>query len=257
MLLFHCEGCTPFTEVNDTHLHAYLARVLIQLENEWALEERQRLEANGPNKTPQLRREDIISLVQTAWLSINHANVAEKCYKQTGPTMQLRGPVSPEVVFGDLLRVLQENDPTSTPTEVGMWARGEAVAYVNEGWLAGKWTTWADCHKLIEEHTNADEALEEGLEAFGVEPEETDDEDGDNEDDDDCHDDYDVLSSGNDDEDGDDPSGGGDGPPANADDALEEDRLAANEIEDAAAPAAEARAGVAQAELRTWQSPIE
>jgi hypothetical protein len=83
VLIFHGGGCTPFTQINDTHCHALLARLLIELENEWALEERQRLLDLGQNKTPQLDREEIISMVQGAWLSIDHARVAEKGYVQT------------------------------------------------------------------------------------------------------------------------------------------------------------------------------
>ena len=33
-----------------------------------------------------------------------------------------------------------------------MTMRDEAVAFVKEGFEAGKWTTRADCYKLIEEH---------------------------------------------------------------------------------------------------------
>ena len=78
VLIFHGGGCTPFTQINDTHLHATLARLLIQTENEWARGERNRLMRMGQNKTPKMTREEILSIVQTAWLSINHAKVAEK-----------------------------------------------------------------------------------------------------------------------------------------------------------------------------------
>ena len=37
VLLFQGGGCTPFTQINDTHLHASLARILNQLEVDWAL----------------------------------------------------------------------------------------------------------------------------------------------------------------------------------------------------------------------------
>ena len=93
VLLFHGGGTTPFTQINDTHLHALLARLLIQVENQWAYDERRRLISIGQNKTPRMTREEILSIVQTAWLSIDHARVAEKGYKQTGHNMQLRGSV--------------------------------------------------------------------------------------------------------------------------------------------------------------------
>ena len=50
-----------------------------------------------------------------------------------------------------------------------------------EGYNAGKWRTWTDCHKLIMEHDEADDILdvvEEGLEAFGADPYEDDGDDG-------------------------------------------------------------------------------
>ena len=52
VLLFHGGGSTPFTQINDTHLHAVLARILIALENQWAQNERQRMQDLGQNKTP-------------------------------------------------------------------------------------------------------------------------------------------------------------------------------------------------------------
>ena len=143
-----------------------LARVLIQLENEGARYERQRLLDIGLNKTPQLDRAGIVSLVQVAWLSINHAQIAETGYKQTGPSMPLTGPVHPKDVFRDLLRVLEELDQSPDPNVVAMSLRDEAVAFVLEGWNSGKWIHWSDCHKLLEEQDGVGEALEEGLEAF-------------------------------------------------------------------------------------------
>ena len=76
--------------------------------------------------------------------------------------MPLTGPVTDEDVFKDLLTVMNELDSSSTPTQVGMTLRDEAVAFVKEGYDAGKWTTWADCYKLIEEHDGLEEALVEG-----------------------------------------------------------------------------------------------
>ena len=187
VLVFHGGGCTPFTQVNDTHLHAMLALLLIQTENIWARDERQRLLDMGKNKTPKMTREEIISMVQTVWLSIDHAKIAEKGYEQTGPTMPLTGAVAPDDVYKDLLRVMEELDESSTPTEVGMTLRDEAVAFVRDGHLSGKWTTWSDAHKLIEEQDGRPDA--EGLEAFGAEACEEDDEESESSDDDDEDDD--------------------------------------------------------------------
>ena len=191
VLCFHGGGCTPFTQINDTHLHAVLARLLIQIENEWAFVERDRLVSLGKNKTPKMTRDEMLSIVQNAWLSIDHARVAEKGYKQTGPMMPLRGPVAPEDVFKDLLRAMEEIEPSPSPLEVGMTLRNKAVEFVEEGFIAGKWTVWADAYKLIEEQDGVGEALEEGLEAFREEPDEdpdaelpeTDDDDDDADDD--------------------------------------------------------------------------
>ena len=138
--------------------------------------ERQRLVDSGQNRTPKTTREDILSIVQTAWLSIDHGRVAEKGYKQTGPNMPLRGPVAPEDVYKDLLRAMDELDPSPTPLEIGMTLRDEAVAFVREGWDAGRWSQWSDCHQLIQEQDGLEEALEEGLEAFGAEPADTESE---------------------------------------------------------------------------------
>jgi len=189
VLLFHGGGTTPFTQINDTHLHALLASLLIQIENDWARKDRRRLVDVGLNKTPTLKREDIMSVVQTAWLSIDHGKIAEKGYKQTGPTMPLRGSVKPENVFKDLLRAMLELEPSSTPLEVGMTLRDKAVAYVKEGWDTHKWRRWADCYKLIEEQDGLAEGLPEGLEAFGESATDTESEGSDDSDDKDGGDD--------------------------------------------------------------------
>ena len=60
-----------------------------------------------------------------------------------------------------------------------MVLRDEAVAFVKDGFDSGKLNTWVDCRKPIEVHDDGGEPLEEGLEAFGVEPCDSDDEDGD------------------------------------------------------------------------------
>ena len=186
VLLFHGGGCTPFTQINDTHLHATLARLLINFENLWALQERKRLvDELGVNRTPKMKREDILSLVNLAWRSISHDKVAEKGYKQTGPTMPLTGPVAPEDVFPDLLKVMEQLHPSLSPTEVNMKLRDDQVAFVKAEFEAGRITTWADAHMLIEDQDGAGEALAEGLEAFGVDAKDTDDEPDESESDDD------------------------------------------------------------------------
>jgi len=191
VIVFHGGGCTPFTQINDTHLHALLARLLIQLENQWAMDERTRLVNMGKNKTPKMTREEIISIVQAAWELINHKEIARKGYEQTGPSMPLRGPIAPEDVFADLLRVLEQIDPSPSPLSVGTTLRDEAVAHVRREFDAGRLTSWLDYHKLIEDQDGVGEAVVEGMEAYeeskgddDADNEDADNEDADNEDDD-------------------------------------------------------------------------
>ena len=164
VLMFHGGGCTQFTLVNETHLHALLDQVLTKMGNDW---------------DPKMTRDEIISIVQTAWLSIDHSRVAEKGYKQTGPTMPLRGTVTPDDVFEDLWRVMEDLNESSTPTKVNMTPRDEAVAFVQEGFASGKWTTWADAPKLILEYDGAEDVLIESLETFGTVACDTEDEESD------------------------------------------------------------------------------
>ena len=96
VLLLHGGGTTPFTQINDTHLHAQLAAHLVRLEVRWNADERQRLMALKElfpkrSSTPSQNRYNILSLVQTAWLLLDHGRIAEKGYRQTGPTMPLEG----------------------------------------------------------------------------------------------------------------------------------------------------------------------
>ena len=135
VLLHHGGGTTPFTQINDTHLHALLQRLLVELENRIAVDRRRRRLALGIKKTPSAKREDLVELVQAAWMAIPHSALAEKGYKQTGPTMPMTGPVNPEDVFKDLLTVLEAIDPSSTPTEVSLKkVREDAIDFVREGY---------------------------------------------------------------------------------------------------------------------------
>jgi hypothetical protein len=43
VLLFHGGGTTPFTQVNDTHLHALMQRLLVQYENQLAHSQRKKI----------------------------------------------------------------------------------------------------------------------------------------------------------------------------------------------------------------------
>ena len=184
VLMFHGGGCTPFTQINDTHLHSTLSRLLIQYENDWAHRERCQFISDGEdNKVPTMTREEILSIVDAAWRSIDHAHVAQKGYKQTGPAMPLRGPVAVEDVYADLLKVMEQLDNSGTALEVGTTLRDNAVAFVKAEYEAGRLKTWADCQNLIEEHDCLEEAAAEGMEAFGASPDPYDDAGGDGHDD--------------------------------------------------------------------------
>ena len=195
VLLFHGGGCTPFTQINDTHLHASLSRILLEHDNKWALEQRKAAAAAGqPAKTPRKSREDIIALTQAAWLEIDHRRVADKGYKQTGPMLPMDGTWGPDDIFNDLHTVLEQITPGPNPNEASTQLRDDSVAYVQRCIESGQLAAnWEDCHTLIEEHTDMCEAIPEGLEAYRPDPYEEYEED----------DDSDV--------DGDGTGGGGDG----------------------------------------------
>ena len=185
VLIFHGGGCTPFTQVNDTHLHANVQRFITQYENQLAHEERKRLLSEGSNKMPDLSREDILGLVRAVWCRLDHAEAARKGYLQTGPTLPMSGPVPHDGVFKDLRNVLEaiakDEDRAWDPLYVDMGIRDEAVKFVNDGWMK-HWNGWnADSiNALIEDHTGREEELVEGQEAFNVEvvPEDEDEDEG-------------------------------------------------------------------------------
>ena len=90
VLLFHGGGTTPFTQINDTHLHAILAGKLLEQEIKWSAEKRLELIALKEffptrSTTPNPTRFDILALVQEAWLMLDHNNVAKKGYR--GPVL--------------------------------------------------------------------------------------------------------------------------------------------------------------------------
>ena len=178
VLLFHGGGTTPFTQVNDTHLHALLARFMVQAEIELAFKQRAESRAAGRNETPTLKRPDILRLVAAVWLSIGHENVAAKGYRQTGPTMPLEGVICASDVYADLLGVLNVIDPSPHPAEVGTRMREEAVAFVRGEHEAGRLREWSDCYSLIEEQDAEDDPLVEGMEAFEPVPGDGEDDDG-------------------------------------------------------------------------------
>ena len=207
VLLFHGGGTTPFTQINDTHLHARVQALMEQIENRWALAELTEANAVGKRKTPTPKRSDICAWVKTMWALVDHDKVAAKCYMQTGPAMAMDGPVQRGDVFEDLLTVLDRIDPPTNPEEVGVNLRDKAKTFVLEGFDDGSgnghWRTWSDAYKLIEEHDDEDDPAVEGLEAFGYETRGHGDEDDvDEEGEDDV---TETGESGDDDDDGNPP----------------------------------------------------
>ena len=177
MLIFHGGWTTPFSQVNETHLHASVARLWFEIENQYAFAKRKALSLR--NVTPTLKRPDICDIVRSMWLSIDPKRVATKGYRQTGPEMRLHGPIHRDDVFKDLAGVWERIFPCDDPVEMSTKLRDEAIEYVREGHRTGKWTQWTDCHLLIQEHDGEDEPDVEGMEAFGVDAGDDDDDDDD------------------------------------------------------------------------------
>ena len=57
VLVFHGGGTTPFTQTNDTHLHAMVQLLLIWFENRWALSQKRFQRERGIDVTPKPTRE--------------------------------------------------------------------------------------------------------------------------------------------------------------------------------------------------------
>ena len=174
-------GTTPFTQVNDTHLHALVQRIMEQLENGLAHSQRKEWDEAGlPQRTPELKRPDIINCVMGMWLQLNHKNIAAKGYRQTGPGMPLTGPVRYQDVYKDLRTVWEQIDPSDDALYMGTSIRQAAKDYVQVEWDAKRATEWRDVWKLIEEHDDEDEPDVEGMEAYQWEPydDDADDRDG-------------------------------------------------------------------------------
>ena len=134
VLLFHGGGTTPFTQINDTHLHAMVQRLMVAIENLWAHSQQKAARAAGKKITPVPKRPDTCRMVQGMWLSVDHARVADKGYKQLGPRMAFDGPVAREDVFHDLLLVLERIDPPEVVGGVGVALHEEANAFVQRGY---------------------------------------------------------------------------------------------------------------------------
>jgi hypothetical protein len=215
IVLFHGGGCTPFTQVNDTHLHALLQRLLIQLENQLSHAMRTDMHLNHTRGIPTLHRHEIVEIVATAWRMLDHRGIARKGYAQTGPLLPDTGPIRRDQVYKDLRSVWDEIDPPIGMQEMGQKLRDDAQAFVAQG-FPHKWSTWEHAKRLIIEHDDGEDAIPEGLEAFGYAVGGDDDDDDGGDDDagfDDDDDDVADAVVG-----GDGPAGGGaDGDDADSD----------------------------------------
>ena len=206
VVLFHGGGCTPFTQVNDTHLHALLQRYLVQLENQLTHAMRTDMHLNYQRGVPTLHRYQICEIASTAWKMIPHGDIARTGYKQTGPLMPAVGPIRCCDVYKDLQSVLSIIDPPQGEQEVGQRLRDDAEAFVRSG-IPHKWSNWTHVKRLIVEQDDEENPLVEGLEGMGY------DFGGDSDDDNDGggYMDGSDDASGDDDDDDDGAGGGGGG----------------------------------------------
>jgi len=133
IVLFHGGGCTAFTQINDTHLHALLKRILISLENKLTHAKRKDMHLNHAKGIPTLSRTDILQIVETAWRMLDHERIANSGYLQTGPSMPMTGPIKRDQVYKDLRTVWDEIDPPVGLAEMGTKIRDEAIKFVNDG----------------------------------------------------------------------------------------------------------------------------
>jgi hypothetical protein len=78
----------------------------------------------------------------------------------------MEGAISQGDLFKDLLRVWEQIEPSTSPTQVGTKMQEDAIGFVNQGYADKKWQVWADCHKLIDEQDGVGDATPEGMEAF-------------------------------------------------------------------------------------------
>ena len=218
VLLYHGGGVTGLQQINDTHLHAVVQRMMEQLETAAM----HRLRQADPQKIASFQRQDVLDIVAEMWQGIDHANVRQKGYAQTGPTLPDDATI--DDLFVDLRPVWEHID--------GQALRQQAIQDVNDQWAAGILQSWADAENIIEHHTPHPE-VQEGLE--GVDWEIVSDED-----EDDGNDSNDEHGFGNDDDDDDGPPPPGGGSVSSAS-AASVDASASSSS--AAAPAAGSMAG--------------
>ena len=90
VVMYHGGGCTPLTQINDTHLHALVQRIMVQLENKVAVAKRRDMHMNNAAGIPTLKRHEICGIVATMWRMLDHMRIARTGYRQTGPLLPMR-----------------------------------------------------------------------------------------------------------------------------------------------------------------------
>ena len=205
VVLFHGGGCTPFTQVNDTHLHALLQKYLVQLENHVLHAQRADMHEHCLRGIPTLHRHEICQIAQTAWMMIPHGDIARTGYRQTGPLLPAVGPIRCGDVYKDLQTVLNIIDPPVGEQEIGQRLRDDAYDFVRSG-IPTKWSNWTHVKRLIIEQDGEEDILPEGLECMDFDyGEDSDDDNLENSEDDD------GAGDNGDDDDGGGGGGGGTG----------------------------------------------
>ena len=81
LLLFHGGGCTPFGQVNDTHLHALVQQALVNFENDLAHRIALDMREKGERKFPKCTRLDILNMIVGLWESLDHTTISRKGYR--------------------------------------------------------------------------------------------------------------------------------------------------------------------------------
>ena len=196
IVLFHGGGCTPFTQINDTHLHAMLARIMCSLENKVMHGKRVDMHMNNQGGVPTLTREDVVDVATHAWQQQDHRRIAIKGYTQTGPLLPMTGPILYEDVYKDLRDVWHQLDPAIGNQQMGQRIRDEAIAFVDAGWKT-KWSEWQHAKRLIIDHDDEDDPTPEGLEMMPCHYEKPANDDDDDDDDADGLDDLDDYDDDN------------------------------------------------------------
>lgn len=136
VVLHHGGGVTGLEQVNDTHLHALVQRLMEQLETNMMHRQHQAC----PEKLASLTRQHVVGIVTEMWQRIDHRNLRETGYRQTGPTLPEAAGL--EDVSVDLRPVWE--------TINGDALREEASRTVDQMWAAGILQSWTDVDQVSE-----------------------------------------------------------------------------------------------------------